>query len=148
MLRPFVSAVLALGIAVSVGRAETPRPRFMPFRPPVNFPRGGDANRALPGGGATGDAKKAGDTAGKQFRGTIQGVDADANTITVSIGKGDEAKDVDFKVGDAKIVSGKNAVKLANLKTGSTVTVITGGDGKTVKQVVVAAQDKKEGDRK
>jgi hypothetical protein len=66
----------------------------------------------------------------------------------VSIGTGDEAKDVDDKVGDAKIVSGKNAVKLGNLKTGSTVTVITGTDGKTVKQVIVAAQDKKEGDRK
>jgi hypothetical protein len=148
MLRPFVCAVLALGIAATASQAEPPRPRFMPFRPPVNFPRGGDANRAFPGGGVIGDAKKTADTAGKQFRGTIQGVDADANTITVSIGKGDEAKDVDFKIGDAKIISGKNAVKLANLKTGSTVTVITGGDGKTVKQVVVAGQDKKEGDRK
>src|SRR5271166_6317665 len=105
MKRSMVCAVLALGIAAGVGWAEPPRPRFMPFRPPVNIPGGGDANRNLPRG-VTGDAKKDAGTAGKQFRGTIQEVDADADTITVTIGKGDEAKDVDFKVGDAKIVSG------------------------------------------
>lgn len=142
MLRPFVCAVLALGFTAGIGRAEPPR-RFPPFRPPVNFPQGGDAKRGapMPGGKEAGGGKK---DATKQVRGTVSAVDADAGTITVSVGKGDEAKAVDFTVGEAKIVAGKNTVKLTDLKSGSAVIVLTGGDGKTVKQIVVTGSPKKE----
>ena len=82
---------------------------------------------------------------GKTIKGTVKAVDAEKNTLTVTVagGEGGQAKDVEFALAGAKITSGKAEVKAADLKVGDTVTLVTSdAAGKVLKTVVVGAVKK------
>jgi len=83
--------------------------------------------------------------AAKPVSGKIKAVDAEKGTLTVTVGGGEggAAKDIEFKIAGAKLLSGKNEVKASDLKVGDIVSVVS-ADGKTATQVTVGAVKKGE----
>jgi transcription antitermination factor NusG len=82
-----------------------------------------------------------------QVKGKIKKVDADKGVLTVTVGKGDSTKDVDFKITDDTKLIGTNrkpledGLKDKSLKAGTDVTVFTDDEGK-VKGVQVGGTEK------
>jgi transcription antitermination factor NusG len=77
--------------------------------------------------------------------GKIKKVDADKGILTVTVGTGDQAKDVDYKITDdtrimsAKTTPIKGGLKSEEIKVGGPVTIFVDGDG-NVKAVLLAHQ--------
>jgi hypothetical protein len=71
-----------------------------------------------------------------QVKGKIKKVDADKGVLTVTVGKGDEAKDVDFKISDDTKIMGpdrkplEDGLKDKSLRAGADVTIFTDDKGK------------------
>jgi transcription antitermination factor NusG len=80
-----------------------------------------------------------------QVRGSIKKVDADKGVLTLTVGKGDNAKDVDYKISEQTKIIGGDRKELTDglkgLKAGTAVTLFKDKDDKVV-GVLVGGPDK------
>jgi hypothetical protein len=89
---------------------------------------------------ADGDKKPAANA----ITGKIKAVDVPKGMLTLTTGGEGNAKDMQFSLAGAKLLSGRNEIKAADLKVGDTVSVTPSADGKTASQVVVGAAKRRD----